>query len=174
MGKKILLLLLTITIIDFVPIESIGTSKPDEFQSFLNNLKKAVKSQNPQSILQLVKFPLSVGMGGDAYYNYFSADEDTFINEYYRMFINNYKKKLGKLKPEEFQKIIKNGPNLVSFTYGSNENGESDGIDHASAIPDGTLVYFWETCEGDAGPCIGFFISKFGQSYKLWGITYGR
>jgi hypothetical protein len=145
-----------------------------ELTDFLLELKTAVKSGISEQILRLIKFPIIIGSGGDAFYNYESVNEHDFESNYINDYINKFRKKLTAISQKKILQIIKNGSNLTSFTYGANDNGESDGVDYASVIPDGTVVYHYEFCIGNNGPCTGYFFSKFSGAYKLWGITYGN
>jgi hypothetical protein len=145
-----------------------------ELTTFLNELKTAVKSGNNGQILKLIKFPIIIGSGGDAFYNYESVNENDFEGNYLNEYIINYRKKLAAISQKKLFKVKKDGNNLTSFTYGANDDSMSDGIDYASIIPDGTTVYQYEFCQGKNGPCTGYFFSKFDGVYKLWGITFGN
>lgn len=173
MMKSIICILLSF-LLSGIPGSKANSGKKDEFKHFVKDFREAVKSGEPQNLAAFVKFPLITGTGGDAFYNYNTINESEFNSEFYQTYIVPFKKELSALKKSTFIKILKKGANLVSFTYGSTEDSMSDGIDYASAIPDGTTVFIYETCDKDDGPCIAFFVSLFGDSYKIWGITFGR
>ncbi len=173
MNKYIKLVLVLAFILGMAPAGG-GEGKTDDFNSFVAGLRNAARAGDAREMAKFIKFPLITGTGGDAFYVYDSIVEGEFVSDFYQVYISPFAKKLKSLKKSAFKKIIKKGANLVSFTYGSNDEGLSDGRDYAASIPDGTVIYVYETCDGPEGPCIAFFASVFGDGYRIWGITYGR
>ncbi len=151
-----------------------ATKTDRQFVEYITAFTEALKAGNKEQVLSMISFPLVLGTGGDAFYSYESVNFKDFAGNYYDDYIVAYSKKLLKMKGKKFKTIVKKGNNIAGFNFGMDSDGNPDGTDHASMITDGTVVYCFETCEGRAGACVGYFFSKFGDDYKLWGITYGR